>query len=78
MLFRYNRKYVFTAWLARVTVACICEAWLPVLHVFVAYPMAGMFGRIGACFRVSFFLMMNNLCYVSIGSFLGTISCEVN
>ena len=65
------RNYVMIFWLARVIVILICEAWLPLLHVFVAYPLAGMFGRVGACLQVSLFLIMNNLCYVSIGSFLG-------
>lgn len=40
--------------------------------------MAGMFGRIDSCFKISLFLMMNNLCYVSIGSFLGAITSNVS
>ena len=40
--------------------------------------MAGMFGRINSCLKISLFLMMNNLCYVSIGSFLGAITSNVS
>jgi hypothetical protein len=72
------RRYAFQVWLARAIVVFVCESWLPILHVLVAYPMAGMFGRIGACFQISFFLMMNNLCYVAIGSFLGAITSNVS
>lgn len=76
--FGEQRKYVFILWLARVTVLFVCESWLPLIHVLVAYPMAGMFGRIDSCLKISLFLMMNNLCYVSIGSFLGAITSNVS
>lgn len=37
-----------------------------------------MFGRIDACFGIAFFLMMNNLCYISIGSLLGVMAPNVS
>ncbi len=45
----------------------------PFAHVFIAYPLAGMFGRIDACMKISFLLMMNTLCYIAIGSVLGVL-----
>ena len=48
------------------------------MHVFVAYPLAGMFGRVDACFGIAFFLMMNNLCYISLGGLLGLLSRNVS
>ncbi len=41
--------------------------------MFIAYPLAGMFGRVDACFKISILLMMNTLCYVAIGSVLGVL-----
>lgn len=70
--------YSFSLWFARCTAAFACEAWWPFLHVFVAYPLAGMFGRIDACFWIAFFLMMNNMCYISIGSLLGVVAPNVS
>jgi len=76
-LFSRNRSskmvYATAACLSRTIISFSCEAWWPFIHVFIAYPLAGMFGRLDACFKVSILLMMNNLCYVAIGSVLGIL-----
>ena len=46
--------------------------------MFVAYPLAGMFGRVDACLGIAFFLSMNNLCYISLGGILGVLSRNVS
>lgn len=61
------------AWVARGLVSISCEALWPFLHVFIAYPLAGMFGRIDACIVISLLLVMNNLCYIALGSILGVL-----
>lgn len=48
-------------------------AWWPVVHCFVCYPMAGMFGQVSSILYVSLFLSLNTVCYVTIGAVTGIL-----
>jgi hypothetical protein len=44
------------------------ESFWPMVYVFVCYPFAGVFGSIKIVLFVGMFLIMNNLCYISLGT----------
>ena len=59
--------------LSRMVVVNACESWWPFLFVFCAYPLASMFGSLSKVLTITLFLMLNNICYISIGGLLGTV-----
>lgn len=52
---------------------CIYTAWWPFIHVFVCYPMAGMFQYVSSIFIMGVFFALNTICYVAIGGALGVL-----
>ena len=78
MIMKENRYDVLPIWLSRLVVVTACEVWWPFLFVFLAYPLASMFGCISKVLRICLFLAMNNICYIAIGGFFGTLMPTVN
>jgi len=57
--------------LGRLIVVLSLEAFWPLVYVFVCYPFASVFGSLRVVILVGLFLLLNNLCYISLGSVLG-------
>lgn len=62
---------MFPAVLSRILVILVLESFWPMIYVFVCYPIAGIFGSVKTAFMVGLFLVLNNLCYIALGSALG-------
>lgn len=54
------------------------ESFWPLVYVLVCFPFAGVFGSIKIVILVGLFLLLNNLCYISLGSILGIYSKQVS
>jgi len=63
--------------LGRLLVVLGLESLWPMVYVLVCYPFAGVFGSIKIVILVGLFLLLNNLCYISLGSVLGVYSKRI-
>jgi len=63
--------------LGRLIVVIGLESPWPLIYTFVCYPFASVFGSIKIVTLVGLFLLLNNLCYISLGSVLGVYSKRV-
>ena len=61
----------------RLLVVLGLESFWPLIYVLVCYPFAGVFGSFKIVVFVGLFLVLNNLCYISLGSVLGVYSRSV-
>jgi len=61
----------------RLLVVLGLESFWPLIYVLVCYPFAGVFGSFKVVVLVGLFLVLNNLCYISLGSMLGVYSRRV-
>ena len=68
---------IVSACLARCCVVFLCESGWPFIYVFVCFPIASMAGSYHVLFKIGLLLSLNNICYVSIGSVLGTVVGKV-
>ena len=50
---------------------------LALIYVLVCYPFAGVFGSLKIVVQIGLFLLLNNLCYISLGAVLGVYSKRV-
>lgn len=63
--------------LGRLLTVLSLEAPWPLVYVLMCYPFAGVFGSMNIVILVGLFLLLNNLCYISLGSVLGVYSKRV-
>jgi len=75
--FKRKRFDVGPVVLGRLIVVLGLESFWPMIYVFVCYPFASVFGSIKIATLVGLFLLLNNLCYISLGSVLGVYSKRV-
>jgi hypothetical protein len=64
--------------LGRLLVVLCLESFWPLVYVLVCFPFAGVFGSIKIVILVGLFLLLNNLCYISLGMVLGVYSKQVS
>ena len=60
--------------LSRTLIVSSMECFWPFIYSFICFSMAGLAGNIFVIVKYGVFLMLNNLCYISLGSFLGVTS----
>jgi len=68
-----GRYSVAAACLSRTLVLLCAESWWPFLYCLVCFPLARISGDFGVVLLTGFFLSLNLMCYISIGSLLGTV-----
>lgn len=64
--------------LSRTLVVSSLEFFWPFIYSFICFSMAGLAGSMSTLLKYGIFLMLNNLCYISLGSFLGVTSKELS
>jgi hypothetical protein len=72
-----QRRTILPLVLARITVVTLLEGVWPLVYVLVCFPLAGVFGDVQRTLLMGLFLVLNNICYVSLGSLLGALSKSV-
>ena len=72
-----GRAKAIPLWLGRLSAVNLAEFFWPFIYVMVCHTMAGIAGDPVQIFKNGFLLALNNACYVSLGSMLGSVAPSV-